>query len=178
MDNDRIITFCQTFYRLFAFYIMIRIFFLGDSKAGKTTIIDRYISGEFHDREPPTVNVGFYSKSLPNTGQSLKITDSSGQKKFLSFLRSYLHDIDVYVIVYDITNKNSFENLDNWLNLIGENSPTFIVGNKADLNDRREVSTDEGQNYADQHHSHFFEVSSFDGTNIDSLFDNIAQAKS
>ena len=158
---------------------MIRnVFFLGDSLVGKTTIIDRYISGDFHDKEPLTVKVSFYVNNLPKTGKtfSLKIIDSSGQKKFRSFLLSYLHDIDVAVIVYDITNTNSFQNLDSWYNLISghQDLPVFIVGNKADLNEKRKVSTEEGQNYAEQHNFHFIEVSSLTGENIESLFSEIA----
>lgn len=156
---------------------MTKIFFLGDSLVGKTTIIDRYISGQFHEKEPPTVNVGFYSKNFPDSNKSFKITDSSGQKKFRSFLLSYLRDVDIHVLVYDITNRNSFLNLDSWLSLIGENvnTPIFIVGNKADLSDKREVSEDEAIDYAKQHQFHFFEVSCLDGTNIDSLFTEISQ---
>ena len=66
--------------------------------------------------------------------------------------------------------------MDSWYNLISghQDLPVFIVGNKADLNEKRKVSTEEGQNYAEQHNFHFIEVSSLTGENIESLFSEIA----
>ena len=106
----------------------------------------------------------------------VQIWDTAGQEAFRSITRSYYKSSTCAFIVYDITNKKSFQNVGNWLKECREmcykDILICLVGNKIDLEDQRNVSKEEGQKFADDNGLLFFETSAQDGTNIEELFTN------
>ena len=104
----------------------------------------------------------------------VQIWDTAGQEAFRSITRSYYKSSTCAFIVYDITNKKSFSNVVSWLNECREmcfrDILICLVGNKTDLEDKRTVSKDEGQKFAEDNGLLFFETSAQDGTNIEEMF--------
>ena len=159
---------------------------LGDSKVGKTQILNRKKTGEFDKNIICTIGVDFRVLEVPikqdksNQNIKLKVFDTSGQEKFESVIKHYVQQAYAVVLVYDITDKRSFEHIGNWLNMANKNAPEdavyFLVGNKTDLDDERKVSTEKAKQYANDNDMRFFEVSAMNGENIDNLFAAIGQA--
>ena len=107
----------------------------------------------------------------------MQIWDSAGQEKFKSLIPNYIRGSSLVFIVYDVSNRNSFEHLQNWIEFINniENSNIVIVANKIDLKDKREVSTEEGQKFCEEKGYDYFEVSAKEDLNInDMLFNSVA----
>ena len=110
---------------------------------------------------------------------SLNLWDTAGQERFKSLIPSYIKDSAVAIVCYDITSHASFEHVETWIQdaraLRDDEVLLVLVGNKADLADRRQVSTEEGQEYANQKNLMFFETSAKTGANIKTLFNEMAK---
>lgn len=110
----------------------------------------------------------------------LQLWDTAGQERFRSLIPSYIRDSSVAVVVYDITNKKTFENTRKWVDDVrgerGNDVIIVLVGNKTDLNDKREVTTQQGEEEAKKNNLMFIETSAKVGHNVKSLFKRIAQA--
>lgn len=119
--------------------ISIKISFLGYSGSGKTSIIEKYLYGEFNYNVQATIGCIFQYKNINHNEHKILITinDTAGQEKFNSIPRMYYRGVNAFVIVYDITDERSFENIKYWLEDIhthsNENNNIFIVGNKNDI---------------------------------------------
>ena len=104
----------------------------------------------------------------------LQIWDTAGQERFRNVTKSYFQTNQGFVLVYDITDKNSFDNLEFWMDQIKLNGPKnakiILVGNKCELSNERKVSIEDGENFAKKYDIPFFEASSKDGTNVNELF--------
>ena len=156
-----------------------KLVFLGDQSVGKTSIINRFIYGTFEAKDHPTVGIDFTSKTLQfeNKTIRLQLWDTAGQERFRSLIPSYIRDSSVAIIVYDVTNRNSFTNLRRWIDDVrnerGNEVLLVIVGNKTDLEDKQ-VTTDEGVKLAKDNEAIFAEVSARLGSNIQELFTNLA----
>merc|ERR1719362_134270 len=143
-----------------------KIAFLGDSGVGKTSLINQFIYGTFSLNHNPTIGIDYLSKII-NTGERsirLQIWDTAGQERFRSLIPSYIRDASAVMIVYDITNRQSFDSIPGWIQhvreLVGEaETLVLLVGNKVDLEENREVSTEEGEAAAREAGLMFFEVS-------------------
>lgn len=147
-----------------------KVIFLGDSSVGKTTIINKYFYKTTVDDYQPTVGIDFFAKTVD--GIRLQIWDTAGQEKFNSLLPAYLRDATICILVYDITNQESFEKLSVWIKLVTELSdPRFIVvGNKKDLDSARVVTEEQGKEFAHAQKAVFIETSAKNGENIEELF--------
>ena len=116
-----------------------KIVFLGDQSVGKTSIINRFIFDNFTGNEQPTVGVDFVSKTINVENKTLRMQlwDTAGQERFHSLIPSYIKDSHAAIIVYDITNENSYSNIVKWVEDVkevrGEEAAIFILGNKVDL---------------------------------------------
>ena len=158
-----------------------KIVLIGDSSVGKTSIINQFIYGSVDSEHQPTVAIDFFAKAMKIDNQTirLQIWDTAGQEKFKSLIPSYIRTSTVAVLVYDITSKASFNNLDMWYKLVIDlaNPKIFVVGNKIDLEDQRAVTAEEGKKFADQYQAEFFETSARAPTNITELFNTIARVK-
>ncbi|KAJ5075468.1 rab gtpase [Anaeramoeba ignava] len=157
-----------------------KVCFLGDYGVGKTSIITRFLYDSFDISQQATVGIDFISKTMRIDDQIIRLHlwDTAGQEKFRSLLPTYIRDSSVAIVVFDISKKQSFENLNIWLKFIqeehGEDFTIFIVGNKTDLNELRQVSKEELEKFSQQNNFSFFEVSAKTGENVKDLFRKIS----
>ena len=126
---------------------------LGDANCGKSSIILRYISNTFSDHSNPTIGATFMSKVIDFDKKSIKLSiwDTAGQERYHSLASSYARESKACILVYDITNRDSFVNLENWYKSIQEIVPEdvaiFIVGNKEDMVEDEAVSLQEAKQF-------------------------------
>ena len=164
---------------------IIKFITIGNVGAGKTSIIHRFTSSEFTFHHDPTLSVEYDSKValLDPLDRSVKysIWDTSGSERFNSLTRSYYRSAAGILLVYDVSRRISFENVENWISRIEDycdpgQTVTAIVGNKVDLGgERREVDFSEGEELARSRGMLFFEVSAKTGDGVDSVFEGIAE---
>lgn len=161
-----------------------KIVFLGEQGVGKTSLITRFMYDTFDDHYQATIGIDFLSKTmyLDDKTIRLQLWDTAGQERFRSLIPSYIRDSRVAIVVYDITKKKSFEFIDKWIedvkNERGEDNVILcIVGNKSDLSDERQVSTEEGEQKAKVLGANIFmETSTKVGYNVKNLFKKIAKS--
>jgi len=143
---------------------------------GKSSLLYRMVENEFLEKPSATVGTDFSTKTIEYQNQSvqLQLWDTSGQEKFNSLTRSYYQGAKIAILVYDITDYESFseakELLEDVKSLVESWCVFVLVGNKLDLESNRTVSIEEATNYAKRNDLLFIEISPKDGTNIDELF--------
>ena len=159
-----------------------KVVLLGDSGVGKTCIISRYISGAFDQNSPTTNGASYASKivEIANKSVSLDIWDTAGQEKYKSLTKFFYKDAKVAILVYDITQKESFTNMKQyWYEQLKEfgSKDTIIgvAGNKCDKYEKEDVSENEGKEFAEQIGAFFEMTSAKNNTGINDLFMNAAQ---
>jgi small GTP-binding protein len=158
---------------------LFKLILVGDSYVGKTNILSKYIKDEFNLNTKSTVGVEFGTKILKIEDKIIKaqIWDTAGQERYKSITSTYYKGAKGAFIVYDITNRLTFESVDKWiqdLNLNSDKNITLLlIGNKKDLADKREVTTEEGEEKAKSFGLAFLETSALTGENIDKVFDYI-----
>jgi Ras-related protein Rab-6A len=158
-----------------------KLVFLGDQSVGKTSIITRFMYDNFDRHYQATIGIDFLSKTmyLEDRTVRLQLWDTAGQERFRSLIPSYIRDSSVAVVVYDVSNRASFVNTTKWVEDVraerGTDVVICLVGNKTDLgNDKRQVSTEEGEEKAKKDNLLFVEVSAKAGYNVKSLFRKLA----
>mmetsp|Transcript_15109 Transcript_15109/g.32042 ORF Transcript_15109/g.32042 Transcript_15109/m.32042 type:complete len:243 (-) Transcript_15109:280-1008(-) len=158
-----------------------KLVFLGDQSVGKTSIITRFMYDNFDRHYQATIGIDFLSKTmyLEDRTVRLQLWDTAGQERFRSLIPSYIRDSSVAVVVYDVTNRASFLNTSKWVEDVraerGNDVVICLVGNKTDLgNDKRQVSTEEGEEKASKDDLLFMECSAKAGYNVKSLFRKLA----
>ena len=160
-----------------------KIVVIGDPSVGKTTLMLQYTEKKFQELYIPTVGVqvSVIYVILTRDGQNyrvgLYIWDVAGQVKFAKIRRLFYEGANAFIIVYDLSDKNSFINTSRWFNdvndILGSKIYGFLVGNKSDLPDRQ-ISSNSGQVLADKMGLSFIETSAKTGHNVDILFMKIA----
>nr|XP_036588591.1 Ras family protein [Colletotrichum truncatum]KAF6799964.1 Ras family protein [Colletotrichum truncatum] len=136
----------------------------------------------FDNMYQATIGIDFLSKTmyLEDRTVRLQLWDTAGQERFRSLIPSYIRDSSVAVVVYDISNAKSFQNTKKWIDDVraerGNDVIIVLVGNKTDLNDKREVTTQQGEDEAKKNNLMFVETSAKLGHNVKTLFKRIAQA--
>ncbi|KAK4516211.1 uncharacterized protein ATC70_011180 [Mucor velutinosus] len=159
-----------------------KLVFLGEQSVGKTSLITRFMYDTFDSTYQATIGIDFLSKTmyLEDKTVRLQLWDTAGQERFRSLIPSYIRDSSVAVIVYDMSNKESFLNTSKWIDDVraerGNEAIVVLVGNKTDLNEKREVTTEEGEKRAKDLGVMFVETSAKAGHNVKMLFRKIAQA--
>jgi Ras-related protein Rab-6A len=159
-----------------------KLVFLGDQSVGKTSIITRFMYDKFDPSYQPTIGIDFLSKTmyLEDRTIRLQLWDTAGQERFRSLIPSYIRDSSVAVIVYDVSNRQSFLNLARWVDEVrserGKDVVIVLVGNKTDLVDQRQVSVEEGEAKTKEFGALIIETSAKAGFNIKGLFRKIAGA--
>ena len=140
---------------------------VGDSSVGKSCFLLRMTDDTFRSNEEPTIGVEFGSIINQSKGYKIQVWDTAGKEAFRSITRSYYRGSHLQVLVYDITRRESFDDIESWLEEVQKHCTdglqVLIVGCKSDLQDRQ-VTIEEGENKALQHHAMFFEVSNKDST--------------
>mmetsp|Transcript_378 Transcript_378/g.348 ORF Transcript_378/g.348 Transcript_378/m.348 type:complete len:205 (-) Transcript_378:158-772(-) len=161
-----------------------KIVFLGDQSVGKTSLITRFMYDTFDDQYAATIGIDFLLKTMyleDNKTIRLQLWDTAGQERFRSLIPSYIRDSHVAVICYDITNKKSFENLNKWIQDVklerGDDVIIVVVGNKSDLNNKRQVTMEECEAYLKSINGKFcIETSTKANHNVKLLFKKIASS--
>ena len=130
-----------------------KIILLGEFTVGKTSIIKRYIENNFNQSNEKNTNSNIYNKTIRidnKTLVKLNIWDTAGEEEFNPLIKQHFQDASGSLIVYDISKKKSFNKIEKWINEIKEKSPhhciNVLIGNKSDLNGKREVDFEEGVN--------------------------------
>ena len=153
-----------------------KLIFLGDQSVGKSSILNRFLNDTFTEDYQATIGLDFQSKNIQIENQDIHLLlyDTAGQEKFRSLIPMYTRDANIILLVYDITNRDSFNHLPDWLkdltNINVDEVIFAIVANKIDLNSKREVTPEEGQKFADEHNFVFQEISAKTGTGFSDLF--------
>ena len=161
----------------------IRLIILGNSEVGKTSFIIKYTENKFSPENLSTLGVDIKLKEIKlKNGKYflLKIFDTAGEERYKSVSVNFIKKADGIILMYDITDKSSFEAISNWIGTIkdntSENVSKILVGNKCDLSDNiREVNEEEGQNKANEYKIPFFETSCKDGINVNEVFEKIVE---
>ena len=156
--------------------LILKLVLIGDSGVGKTNILSRYNNNEFSLTTQPTVGVEFGNKVIKKENKSIKLQlwDTAGQERYKAITNAFYKGSKGAFVVYDITRQTSFLNIDKWIGELKTNGSEdiliILVGNKSDLEDKREVSTDEGEKKAKQYGIAFCETSALQGKNIEYAF--------
>jgi small GTP-binding protein len=155
---------------------------LGDSMVGKTSLILRFLENLFTPNYLSTIGFDLKKKMVKlDNGEKIKLViyDTAGQERFKSLSRNYIKKADGILIVYDITNKQSFINVENWIKCareeITKKIPMFLVGNKSDMDDLRVINQEDGENLSEQFGLKFYETSCKNGNNVENCFKDLAK---
>ena len=152
---------------------------LGCSEVGKTCIIQRYIDNEYISSTISTIGIDCKAKIFTINSIKYKIIyyDTAGQERYSSISSKYIKSANGVILVYDITNQKSFSKIQEWTNNLEKNNNNYIavlVGNKIDLESKREVSKNEGLTLANQLNIDFFETSCLTNENVEEMMDKIS----
>ncbi len=156
--------------------MMVKVIIIGDSGVGKTNIMSKFLKNKFMEESKATVGVEFGSKLFDLNGHKIKaqIWDTAGQEKYKSITGAYFKGSKGALVVYDITQKSTYESLEKWVNDLksaGDPKITIIlIGNKSDLEENRQVSKEQGEEKAKSFGCAFLETSALSGDNIDKAF--------
>ena len=161
----------------------VKICLLGDVNVGKTSIASRFCKNSFTDNYINTIGGAYQQQNIVlNNGAKIKlhIWDTSGQDRFRSMTNLYYRDAQVAILTYDVTNEQSLESLNYWLNELNDkveidNMVLCLAGNKSDIeSSKRQVSTAKGKAFAEEHNMIFYETSANTGAGVKELFQAIA----
>ena len=160
--------------------INLKILILGDSSVGKTSLLLQYADGYFPTVYVATIGVEYKIKTINinGTNLNLQIWDTAGQERFRSITQNFMKGADGIIYVYDITNKQSFDNLRTWIRESEETTEGFkkiIVGNKSDLEAERIVQKESLKKFCDDRHLTGLEASAKSGTNVKEIFENLTK---
>ena len=150
---------------------------VGDYAVGKSNILLRFSNNEFNTNYFSTIGVEFSIKKLKVNNKNIRIQvwDTAGQERFLGITKTYFKNCTCIIVVYDITRKLTFDNLNIWINEIknicSKSVYIILLGNKCDLENQREVSYKEGEKYAEENNFKFYETSAKDNINIIEVFE-------
>ena len=163
----------------FGYNMIFKLIIIGDTSVGKTNILTKYLRNEFDPNSKSTVGVEFGTKNIEvdNNKIKLQIWDTAGQERYRAITSSYYKGAKGAILVYDITRKSTFENIDKWIPDLKKNGDDdiimILVGNKSDLEDQRQVSEEEGKEKAQNYKIAFLETSAFNGNNIEKAFKDL-----
>ena len=156
--------------------IILKLLLLGNTMVGKTSILLKYSENRFEEHAISTIGVDYIYKDIIYNDLKIKlqIWDTSGEERFRSITRNFYRNTDALFLVFDLTKKDSFECIKNWLTDAKEYNSDLkiiLVGNKIDLVNEREVPEEKAKNFATKNKLEYIETSAKDGTNIQNAFD-------
>lgn len=152
-----------------------KVAFVGDPSVGKTSIALRQAQGSFPEEHSPTLGSNFviWNTVYKNIKVKLIIADTGSQEKFKYVLPTYFKGSLAAAVVFDIANRGTYENTKKWITLLNQSVgkiPFVIVGNKKDLEDKRQVTIEDGEYMAKQYNTEYIEVSAKNAENLNILF--------
>jgi len=157
-----------------------KVVFLGDTSVGKSCLAVRFVRNDFFEFQEPTIGAAFLAKkiTLNDTDYKLEIWDTAGQERYRSLAPMYYRGAKAAVIVYDITNEDTFTGARSWIKELKTKAPDCIillVGNKVDLAENRKVNTDMVEEFVQNHCLIYMETSAKTGENVENIFKTIAR---
>jgi len=169
---------------------LIKLLALGDSSVGKTSLLHRYTDDEFTSKFVSTVGVDFKQKRIVHQSEEadgvlgktqklqLQLWDTAGQERFRSLSMAFFRDAMGFLLVYDVTNEQSFLHIRNWVTLLRSHAycdtpDMILVGNKTDLLEERQVSLKDAEDLAEFLGIPYIETSALSGDNVEKAFDQI-----
>jgi len=162
--------------------LLFKLLLIGDSGVGKTCILFRFSDDAFNHTFISTIGIDFKIKTIELRGKKIKlqIWDTAGQERFHTITTSYYRGAMGIMLVYDITNPKSFDNIAKWLRNIddhaNEDVEKMILGNKCDIEDKRMITKERGESIAREHGIRFLETSAKSNINIERAFLELADA--
>ncbi|KAJ8363409.1 hypothetical protein SKAU_G00122400 [Synaphobranchus kaupii] len=161
------------------FDYMFKLLIIGNSSVGKTSFLFRYADDSFTSAFVSTVGIDFKVKTVYRNDKRVKlqIWDTAGQERYRTITTAYYRGAMGFLLMYDITNQDSFNAVQDWATQIKtyswDNAQVILVGNKSDLEDDRLVPSEEGQRLADELGFQFFEASAKDNINVKQVFERL-----
>ncbi|WCJ20448.1 hypothetical protein M5689_002677 [Euphorbia peplus] len=158
---------------------LFKIVLIGDSGVGKSNILSRFTRNEFCLESKSTIGVEFATRTLQVDGKTVKaqIWDTAGQERYRAITSAYYRGAVGALLVYDITKRQTFDNVQRWLRELRDHADSNIVimmaGNKSDLNHLRSVAEDDGRSLAEREGLSFLETSALEATNVEKAFQTI-----
>jgi Ras-related protein Rab-1A len=160
---------------------LLKLLIVGNSGVGKSCLLVRFADDIYQENYISTIGVDFKIKSLEIEEKNVKlqIWDTAGQDRFRNITASYYRGAAGIMLVYDISEPDSFNNLNSWLIEVEKNASKdvnkILVGNKCDLEDRRKISFEQGKEFAETHGMKFLETSAKSAHNVEDAFVNMTK---
>ena len=161
--------------------ITIKLLLIGNAYVGKTLIVQKFIDNTFSKSTVSTIGVDLQSKVIDINGKTVKylIWDTAGEDRMKTMTYSYYRGCHVILVVYDVTDRKSFQNVSTWVECIDKfakaNVLRILVGNKTDLQDKRVISPEDGKQLAEQNGLKYYEISALTTTGLHEMFEDVAR---
>lgn len=159
---------------------IMKLLLVGDSGVGKSCLLLRFVESKFNPSFITTIGIDFKIRTIEVKGKKIKLQvwDTAGQERFRTITTAYYRGAMGIVLIYDVTDSRTFENVENWYQTViqyaNENAQIFLVGNKCDDEAGRQVSKEEGQALASKLNVPFLEALAKSNENVDSIFYELA----
>lgn len=160
---------------------LFKLLLIGDSGVGKTSVLFRFSEDAFNTTFISTIGIDFKIRTIEMDGKRIKlqIWDTAGQERFRTITTAYYRGAMGIILVYDVTDTKTFENIKNWIRNIEENASAdvekILLGNKCEVEEKRQVSKEKGECLAVEHGIKFLETSAKTGTNVEEAFLTLAR---
>jgi Ras-related protein Rab-6A len=157
--------------------LKLKLIVVGNQGTGKSCILNRFVNETFEENYQATIGLDFQSKNVTIHDQDVRLIlyDTAGQEKFRSLIPMYIREAQIILLIYDISDRESFDSMPKWIQEVLDVKNTdpvlVLIGNKNDLEKDRKVTFEEGKKFAEENKFIFEEVSAKNGNNFESLFE-------